>query len=299
MFVAIAVAVSVLCAVAYGAAMRMQWPTCSDVIRHARPETLRYLAGRTVVITGGNSGIGLHLAKAFSRIGARVVIGCRDLESARAVPARVIPLDLASPSSVEEFAAAARADEPKLVVFNAGMFPADQMQLIEPAGIERCFATNHVGALPARERHEALAGSGRPVRVRLERLAERAGIPERRRVHRAVAQCVQTQRTSVLRVARVWIQQARQLAVRPLLPHARHRQPCGLAGYVDHDGHLSAPMRPRAARLPPLDRPIYHVSGPGRCRRVVGVPRARPQRQVHQPLPASPRAADQRERYGR
>ena len=165
-FVAIAVAVSVLCLVAYGAAMRMQWPTCSDVIRYSRPDTLRYLAGRTVVITGGNSGIGLHLARAFSRIGARVVIGCRDLESARSVPARVIPLDLTSPSSVEEFAAAASADEPKLVVFNAGMFPSDEMQLVEPTGIERCFATNHVGHFQlARAMRRTLAPDGRFVFV--------------------------------------------------------------------------------------------------------------------------------------
>ncbi|NWG76052.1 MAG: SDR family NAD(P)-dependent oxidoreductase, partial [Rubrivivax sp.] len=48
--------------------------------RRAQPEgtpvngTAQRLAGRTVVVTGGASGIGLALARAFLREGAKVVI---------------------------------------------------------------------------------------------------------------------------------------------------------------------------------------------------------------------------------
>jgi NAD(P)-dependent dehydrogenase (short-subunit alcohol dehydrogenase family) len=161
---AVAAAV-VACVLAIGAAVRMQWPTCSDVVRRTPRETLGAIVGRTVVVTGGNSGIGLCLSTTFARLGARVIVGCRDAR-ASVEGARVLPLDLTSPQSVDAFAAAVSRERPSLVVFNAGMFPADAMQLVEATGIERCFATNHVGHFQlARAVRASLAADARFVFV--------------------------------------------------------------------------------------------------------------------------------------
>lgn len=44
-------------------------------------------SSRTVIVTGGNTGIGYETAKAIARMGARVIIACRSEERAKEVPA--------------------------------------------------------------------------------------------------------------------------------------------------------------------------------------------------------------------
>src|SRR5947209_3462449 len=67
------------------------------------------LSGRTVVVTGGNSGIGFHTAKALAAQGAAVVIACRNLDLGTAAAARMAGdvraahLNLASMTSVRQF----------------------------------------------------------------------------------------------------------------------------------------------------------------------------------------------------
>jgi NAD(P)-dependent dehydrogenase (short-subunit alcohol dehydrogenase family) len=118
--------------------------------------------GRTVVITGANSGIGLEAAKALAARGATVVLAGRDpgrtaaaAEQVGAVAAGAPPetagLDLASLESVHEAAADISARFPRLdlLINNAGV-------MMPPYGVTRDgfelqFGTNHLG-------HFALTG---------------------------------------------------------------------------------------------------------------------------------------------
>ncbi|MEU6776312.1 oxidoreductase [Streptomyces sp. NPDC046759] len=106
------------------------------------------LTGRTAVVTGANSGLGLVTAEALARAGAHVVIAVRDLARGGAAAAKVggstevRRLDLADLESVREFAAG--WDRPlDLLINNAGvmMLPERRTQ----QGFELQFGTNHLG----------------------------------------------------------------------------------------------------------------------------------------------------------
>lgn len=114
------------------------------------------LSGKTVVITGGNSGIGLEAAVALATMGARVVITARNAEKGRRAierirersgnaTAEVRPLDLASFASIREFAETWLADEPRLDVLlnNAGGILSDRRETRER--FEMTFGANHLG----------------------------------------------------------------------------------------------------------------------------------------------------------
>lgn len=126
------------------------------------------LKGRTAVVTGANSGIGLETARVLAREGVVVVMACRSLERGAAAAASLLrespearvqvrELDLASLASVEAFARGMEGEEGvSLLVNNAGvMFPPPSPQgghARSAEGTELQFATNHVGhfALTAR-----------------------------------------------------------------------------------------------------------------------------------------------------
>ena len=107
------------------------------------------LSGRTVVITGGNSGIGFHAAKALAAHGASVVLACRNEESGKAAAGRisgdvrVARLDLASMMSLREFGEL-WAGPLDLLINNAGVM-APPKQATTEDGFERQFGTNHLG----------------------------------------------------------------------------------------------------------------------------------------------------------
>src|SRR3954464_7997488 len=89
-------------------------------------QNLPDLSGRTVVVTGANSGIGLAAARALGRAGARVVLAVRDMargeRAAAGVPGdrEVRRLDLADLASVRSFAEAWSGDL-DVLVNNAGV----------------------------------------------------------------------------------------------------------------------------------------------------------------------------------
>ena len=120
------------------------------------------LDGRTVLVTGANSGLGLRSAEALAGHGARVLIACRNPDKgeaardqvramARGAPPELVLLDLADLSSVEAAAedVAARADHLDGLMNNAGVMALPHRHT--PDGFEALFGTNHLG-------HYALTG---------------------------------------------------------------------------------------------------------------------------------------------
>jgi NAD(P)-dependent dehydrogenase (short-subunit alcohol dehydrogenase family) len=106
------------------------------------------LAGRTVVVTGANSGIGLVAARELGRAGARVVLAVRDPARGQAAAAtipgdtEVRRLDLADLASVRAFAES--WDRPlDVLVNNAGVMATPQRRTKD--GFELQIGTNHLG----------------------------------------------------------------------------------------------------------------------------------------------------------
>jgi NAD(P)-dependent dehydrogenase (short-subunit alcohol dehydrogenase family) len=104
--------------------------------------------GRTVVVTGANSGLGLVTARELARAGAHVILAVRDLargeQAAASIDGEVTVrrLDLADLESVRAFAAGWTGDL-DVLVNNAGimMVPAG----VTVDGFELQFGTNHLG----------------------------------------------------------------------------------------------------------------------------------------------------------
>ncbi|MEU1296622.1 oxidoreductase [Streptomyces sp. NPDC005840] len=114
--------------------------------------------GRTAVVTGANSGLGLVTATELARRGARVVLAVRDTaagaEAARRIggAVEVRELDLADLASVRSFAARLTADRPviDLLVNNAGVVLLGPRRT-SADGFELHLGTNMLG-------HFALTG---------------------------------------------------------------------------------------------------------------------------------------------
>ena len=112
------------------------------------PKDLPSQTGRTVVITGANSGIGLAAARELGRAGAHVVLAVRD-EARGRTAADSIPgdtevrrLDLADLSSVHAFADGFEGDI-DVLINNAGVMAVPQSQTAD--GFEMQIGTNHLG----------------------------------------------------------------------------------------------------------------------------------------------------------
>ncbi|XP_049810021.1 retinol dehydrogenase 14-like [Schistocerca nitens] len=100
--------------------------------------------GKTVLITGANTGIGKETAKDLARRGGRIILACRDLEKAKKARDEIIAstkneniiikkLDLLSLSSVREFAADIKASEERLdiLINNAGVGAMPQRHTVD------------------------------------------------------------------------------------------------------------------------------------------------------------------------
>ena len=106
------------------------------------------LGGRTAVVTGANSGIGLVSARELARVGAHVVLAVRDQKRGQTAAASIMGstevrrLDLADLASVRGFAEAWDGDL-DVLINNAGVMAIPKRRTVD--GFEMQFATNHLG----------------------------------------------------------------------------------------------------------------------------------------------------------
>ncbi|WP_372869333.1 oxidoreductase [Planomicrobium okeanokoites] len=130
------------------------------------------MTGKTAIITGANSGLGLETAKIFAGRGARVVLAVRDIEKGNTAAqyiteesscaiVEIMQLDLADLGSVHAFAEAfiTRFDSLDLLINNAGVMTPPYAKTKD--GFELQFGSNHLG-------HFALTGLLLPLLIRTE-----------------------------------------------------------------------------------------------------------------------------------
>ena len=114
------------------------------------------LDGKTVIITGANTGIGLETAMDLAKRNARVILACRSVERGEKAAVEVRKrsgndnvvfrqLDLASRDSVRKFVDKILEEEPRIdiLINNAGVLCLSRT--LTQDGFEMQFGVNHLG----------------------------------------------------------------------------------------------------------------------------------------------------------
>ena len=113
------------------------------------------MQGKTVLITGANQGIGKASAVALGKLGARLVIVCRNRQKGRAAVTEIqqsgvsdvelIVGDMSSQADIRRVADEfkARSDRLDVLLNNAGVLVTTKRTTVD--GIEETFAINHLG----------------------------------------------------------------------------------------------------------------------------------------------------------
>ena len=120
------------------------------------------LQGKTIIVTGGNSGLGYESVKAFALKGAKVILACRDIQKGELAKHEimqenprgiiiVMKIDLMDLNSVREFARQFKSENIRLDILlnNAGIMATPNFKTKD--GFEAQLGTNHLG-------HFALTG---------------------------------------------------------------------------------------------------------------------------------------------
>jgi len=117
--------------------------TASDVIKGIN------LTGKIVIVTGGNTGIGLETTKTLAAVGATVIVPARDIEKAKKnlqgiANVELESMDLMNPDSIGEFAQRflASGRPLHLLINNAGIMWVPLRR--DSRGIESQLATNYL-----------------------------------------------------------------------------------------------------------------------------------------------------------
>ncbi|XP_023654776.2 retinol dehydrogenase 12-like isoform X1 [Paramormyrops kingsleyae] len=114
------------------------------------------LDGKTVIITGANTGIGKETARDLAKRGARVIMACRDVEKGEVAMDEIMQdsgskdivlskLDLSDTKSIREFAELINKEEKQvdILINNAGIMMCPYSKTID--GFEMQFGVNHLG----------------------------------------------------------------------------------------------------------------------------------------------------------
>lgn len=140
---------------------------------HWTPQDISNLEGKTALITGGNSGIGLETARVLSNHGARIILAGRDQtklaaaaqalrDSRPQAEASTAVVDLGSLESIAKSGAKLAATESLDLLFNnAGVMNIPERRTTSD-GFELTFGTNHLG-------HFALTAALLPALIRSPR----------------------------------------------------------------------------------------------------------------------------------
>ena len=134
------------------------------------------MQGKTVVITGGTSGIGLAAAEALARRGARVVVVGRDparVEAALAMLRRVGPeahhaghvADLSDVAETRRLGDTIAATEPRVDVLANNAGAVFDRRAVTRQGFERTFALNHLSYAVLAEALRGSLAAASPSRV--------------------------------------------------------------------------------------------------------------------------------------
>lgn len=129
--------------------------TANPAIRNWTPDETPDLAGKTFLITGGNSGIGFEAAKILAARNADVVIACRNEAKGKQALAKLVnlgkgrcellALDLADSASIRAAAAEAATRFGAIygLINNAGVMQTPRSRTAD--GFEMQLGTNHLG----------------------------------------------------------------------------------------------------------------------------------------------------------
>lgn len=126
-------------------------------VLYVQPAVLRSLKGRVAVVSGASGGVGLRLAQELARLGATVILGCRNVSKGYSAAQRIadmdvpgsvemLELDLSSFASVRRFASDFKARYRKLdyLVCNAGVMAVPERRVTKD-GFELQMGVNHLG----------------------------------------------------------------------------------------------------------------------------------------------------------
>src|SRR5436305_323763 len=113
------------------------------------------MEGKIVIVTGGNSGIGLATVRGLAQLKATVIMAVRDVAKGQAARnaiveqtgnprVEVMELDLASTASIKKFAKEFQSKHQRLdvLVNNAGMWT--RVRSTTKEGFESTFGVNHL-----------------------------------------------------------------------------------------------------------------------------------------------------------
>ena len=112
------------------------------------------ISGNTILVTGGNSGLGRRFAEEFARRGNKVIITGRKQEAIDEVVAGTpgitgYVLDITDAQAISDFAAKVTADHPDLnvAIHNAGIMVAEDLKAQDLGVAEDIVTTNLLGPI--------------------------------------------------------------------------------------------------------------------------------------------------------